>query len=282
MTIGTRLFSLLGTTLLSVFVSGAALASDDTWDQVKQTGIIRLGIIPDQRCYYWRNGENDAWKGFPIRFAQDAMQRLEAKMGRSLRLEFIPTSWSTVVLDLQAAKLDVFMGMGFTEERRRAINLFGPVYAVPNVIIPRKGFVASDKMADLNTPATRVSVVMGTTEEQETQERAPKATLRSMKSTAQVTLDVQSGNADVAIMTLVNGLTAVSSNSNLQDPLIAQPYSAVPSGGGTRKDGDDRFYHFLEAWSDDFRSSGRVKEAILGALNECGLDISRLPKDTKF
>lgn len=276
------MLSLLTAALLLVLLSGAALAANDTWDEVQQTGVIRLGIIPDQRCYYWRNGKRDEWKGFPTRFAQDAMQHLEAKMGRSLRLEFVPTSWSTVVLDLQAAKLDLFMGMGITEERRRAINLFGPVDAVPNVIIPRKGFVTSGKMSDLNTPTTRISVVMGTTEEQETQERAPKATLRSMRSTAQVTLDVQSGNADVAIMTLINGLTAVSSNSNLQDPLIAQPYSAVPSGGGTRKDGDDRFYHFLQGWSEDFRSSGRVKEAILGALNECGLDVSRLPKDTKF
>ena len=118
---------------------------------------------------------------------------------------------------------------------------------------------------------------MGSTDEQAAQKKLPKADIRSLKSTAEAILDIQSGNSKVMINTLLSGMQARKQTPNLAAPVVLQPVFSQPSTGGTRKDGDGRFAAFLDEWVKGYRSSGRSKQVIMEALQQAGLDTANLP-----
>ncbi len=177
----------------------------------------------------------------------------------------------------------MFVGLAITEERKRAVDMFGPLWSVPDVVIARKGVkIDGSRWEDFNKPDYRISVAMGTTTEQTAQTYTPKATIRSMKTTNDAILDIQSGKADLFVNTLISGLAAMKDNGNLTNIVVPEPLSAIPAGGILRKDGDGRLYRFIEDWSKQYHDSGKAQEVIYAELQACGLDTKLLPDNTKF
>ncbi len=262
-------------------VAFSAPASADAWEEVKERGVIRIGMIPQRACYYWRDNDNEDWKGFPVRMGNDATAALSEEMGRELSIEWVPTSWANVVLDLQSAKIDAFFGIGITEERQRAVDMFGPIYAVPEVLVVRKDSTIGNTWADLNKPEIRLTTSMGSTEEAAAKEHAPLAQLRLMQSGDLALLDVQSGNSDVQLETVITGLAGATKAGNLK-LLLLDPYTAPESGGAVRRDGVGRLLDFMQDWGQEYRDSGALQETILASLEECGLDVNMLPEGTRF
>ncbi|MBI1777995.1 MAG: transporter substrate-binding domain-containing protein [Proteobacteria bacterium] len=257
-----------------------ASAASGTWEQIARTGVLRVGIIPERPPYIYKQA--NAWKGFSIVMAEDLAQALSVAMEKEIKPEWVMTSWPTVILDLQANKLDVFFGFAFSEERKKAIDLFGPLYALPEVAVNAKGTSFGSNWSDYNKPGVTVAAAMGTTDEQAARQYLPKATIRAMKSMGEVVLDIQSGNSQAIITSAIVGLGAMSQNPNLASVNVLQPLSTTPSGGGVRKDGDGKLHSFIQGFSWTYRASGRSKQVIFEAMKELNMDISKLPADVRF
>ena len=252
-----------------------ARAANSSWQNILDSGVVRIGVLPSHAPYHDQQGGK--WVGFAIQMGLDCMAALSEAMKKPLRAEYVETSLANVILDLQADKLDLYFGLTASAERRRAVTLFGPIYELPECAINARGFNPGDKWEDYNKPSISVAVVMGSTDEQAAQKMLPKADIRSLKSTAEAILDIQSGNSKAMINTLLSGMQARKQTPNLAAPIVLQPLLTQPSTGGTRKDGDGKFGAFLDEWVKTYRSSGRSKQVIMEALAHFGLDTANLP-----
>src|SRR4051812_42721152 len=102
----------LAATKRALFLAGAAgaaagllgtrksMAATSLWDQVKATGVLRVAVISERPPYIVK-AETGGYKGFSITMAQDLAKALEVTMEKSIKLEWVTTTWPTAVLDLQ-------------------------------------------------------------------------------------------------------------------------------------------------------------------------------------
>lgn len=260
--------------------SAALAQSGSTWDKIAETGTLSVGLIPNRPPYQFEvDGKQE---GLAIQMGEDLAAALSKEFGKEITIAYETSTWSTLVLDIQSGRIDTFFGMSETPERKSALNMFGPLYSVPVVAITAGDALASSEWTALDKPETRISVVMGTTDEDAVRNYMPNATIRSMKGMAEAILDVQSGNSDALVTSVLLGINAMDKNPNFTEMTLLQPPHALPSGGGTRKDGDDRFADFVQKWSEEYRASGRVQEVILESLTQSGFGIEAIPAEVKF
>lgn len=277
----------VGALIVSLFLATAAFfaaapasAADATWDQVSKSGVVRIGVIPNRPPYFWQ--EDRQWVGFSAEMGKDLAKALSAALEKEIKPDFVITSWTTVILDLQANKIDAFFGLSFSEERKKAVQLAGPIYELPNVAINAKGFAPGERWTDYNNPQVKVAVVMGTTDEQAARKFLPMAEIRALKGMAEAVLDIQSGNAKTMVTTVLTGLGALKENKSLGTMNVLQPPHTLPSYGGTRRDGDGRFGAFLQGWATAYRQGGRSQRVIFEAMKQFGLDTGQIPKEVQF
>ena len=263
-----------------VAASWPARAASSTWDTIQQTGVMRFGVMRSHAPYH--DFQDGKWSGFAIQMGLDSMAEVGRAMQKELRAEYVETSFTTVILDLQSAKIDLYFGLTASPERAQAVNLIGPIYALPEVAINARSFNPGDQWADYDKPTVSVSVVLGSTDEQAARKMLPHADIRALKTTAESIMDIQSGHAQTTINTLLSGLQAAKRNPSLSSPIVLQPVISQPSTAGTRKDGDGKFAAFMDQWAKSYRESGRSKAVILEAMHEFGLDTASLPPTLQF
>jgi polar amino acid transport system substrate-binding protein len=274
------MFAALAFLVALVAAEPSAYAQNATWERIAKTGVVRIGVIPNRPPYYdMVNGE---WQGFTADMSRDVVKALSVAMDREIKPEWVLSNWTTVVLDLQAGKFDFFLGMALSEERKKALDMFGPIWSVPNVSINAANFNPGDTWEAYNKADVKVTVAMGTTDEQAARQFLPKATIRAMKATPEAVLDIQSGNAQAWVTTVLTGLGAMKENKNLANLVLLKPLYALPSGGGTRKDGDGRFHACMQGGGWAYKESGLSQKRIIDSMKQFGLDVSKLPENVKF
>jgi polar amino acid transport system substrate-binding protein len=256
------------------------LAADSSWDAIADGGVLRLGVLQNHAPYH--KLEDGKWIGFAVQMGRDLAQATGVAMKKELRVEYVETSLATVILDMQSNRLDVYFGLTASEERRKAVNLFGPIYELPECALNTYGFDPGDSWAAYDKPSVTVAVVLGSTDEQAARKMLPNAQIRALKSTSDAVLSIQAGNAQALIDTLLAGMQAHKQSPNLGAPVALQPLISQPSMGGTRRDGDGKFAAFCEDWAKQYRASGRAKQVILEAMQQAGLDASALPASLQF
>jgi len=272
--------SLLGGAAAGLFAVGTAKATDTSWDTIAASGVVRIGVLQSHAPYH--NFEDGHWAGFAVQMGLDCMQAVGSAMNKPLRAEYVETSLATVILDIQANKLDLYFGLTDSPERRRAISMFGPIYTLPECVINTHDFDPGTKWADYDKPSVSIAVVLGSTDEQAARKMLPNANIRALKSTSEAILDVQSGNSQATVNTVLSGMMAHLKTPNLGEPVVLEPLLSQPSMGGTRRDGDGKFASFCDGWAKDYRASGRAKEVILDAMRHYGMDTTKLPPTLQF
>jgi polar amino acid transport system substrate-binding protein len=278
--LGRRALITAGAGLMTGLATRPARAANSSWQTIADTGVLRFGVLPNHGPYH--DLQNGKWVGCAVQMGLDCMAALSDAMKKPLRATYVETSLANVILDLQANNLDLYFGLTSSPERQRAVTLFGPIYELPECAINNKGFNLGTDWTAYNKSSVSVAVVMGSTDEQAAQKMLPNANIRSLKSTAEAILDIQSGNSQTMINTLLSGMMAVKQTPNLTSPVVLQPLVTQPSTGGTRKDGDGKFGAFLQDWAKTYRSSGRAKQVILEAMQHFDLDASHLPPTLQF
>jgi len=268
--------------LMSMPGSAAAQTQQSIWDKLQSSGIMHAMVLVDTRPGSWKDVSRGTYHGYYVTLAQAIAEDLSKTMGKPIKVEFVETTWGTLVLDLQSAKIDLSFGMGVTPERLRAIDMAGPIYEQAECLVNRKGLEGLKTWADYNKPEIRISVTTGTTDEKAAKELAPNATILSFKDPAQTILAVQAGRADAVINTTLVCLDIKKKNPDFGRIVFPTPMPSFPSSTGMRKDGDRRFYTFVQAWAEKNRANGTTKKLIVDALREAGLNPDELPADFSF
>jgi len=163
-------------------------------DEIIQRGTLRVGLTGDYRPFSIK-AEDGSFSGLDV----DQAQSLAAGLG--VKLEIVPTTWPTLMSDLQAGKFDVGMG-GITETLERAKTAFfsTPVMRSGKTPIARcadKG--RYETLADIDKPDVKVITNPGGTTEKFDRAHLHAAQIIVFPSNAQIFDELAAGHADVMI-----------------------------------------------------------------------------------
>lgn len=261
--------------LASVGIAGSAQAASSVWEEINSSKTLKACVTQ-----YSPNSFKDLsgnWKGFVPAMAAD----LAKTMG--VKLELVETTWKTVVLDVQSSRCHVILGLTATPERALAMDFAGPIYSTIFSYAPRRGLANPPKTwEELSKPENKVSVLMGTSQEQVLMRYAPKASRTSLQSVEDAVLAVQSNRVDFYMGAFFDILAAKAKGPALGEIVVPTPQYATPSYAGVRYDSDGRFVKFLQRWAENARFMGKTKGWIVDAVVAAGAKESDIPAGIEF
>jgi len=264
----------LGMVLAST-VSMANAQDGGVWGKVTSSGELNCGVLTDHIPASWKPAGTEKYLGYIPNFCRAIAPALAKDIGKEIKINYVPTSWATVVLDTQSGRIDLAGGLSVTEERKKAVDMPGPAYVLSDTILVRKGFPVYKTWEEYNKPEVRSANTTGTSTERTSLKLLPKAEQLSFKDRPSMLLAMQSGRADITVSAFVAALGAMKEAPELFGGwVVPEPRNDQPSAFGVRKDGDGRFAAWLQKWSDAARADGTVQELLRDALAEGGLDVS--------
>ncbi len=266
--------------LPALLSSPAEAQVGSTWDRIAAQKVMKVGLIPNRPPYQYKSGNDQ--EGLAIQMGKDLAAAVGKEMKAEIKIDYVQSTWGTIVLDIQAGNIDVFFGMTDSQERRKAISMFGPLYSVPVVALNAQGFAPGDKWADYDKENVTIATILGTTDDEVAKQIIKKAKIKSLRALAEAALDVQSGRSQALFTSLLIGLDASTKAPNTGKLILLQPVQSAPSGGGATRDADGKFATFAQKWSEEYRKSGRVQTVITDAIAKSGLPVDKLPAGVQF
>lgn len=260
---------------IAISSAGPAAASDSVWNQIMQEKKLKACVTQ-----YPPNSFKDTsgnWNGFVPSMAKD----LAETMG--VDLELVETTWRTVVLDIQSDRCHVILGATATPERALAIDFAGPIYSTIFSLAAGRGVTdAPQTWEGLNKPENRISVLMGTSQEQVLNRYLPNATKIALQTVDDAVLAVQTGRADYYMGALFDILAAKGKGPVLGDMIIPQPQYSTPSYAGVRYDDDGKLVKFIGRWAEYRRFMGNTTDWIIDAVVATGSKREDIPSGVNF
>ncbi len=175
--------------LLAVAVPARAQA---VLDAILARGVVRVGLTGDYRPFSIKD-EAGRFEGLDVDMAESLAK------GLGVRLEIVPTSWPTLLPDLQNQRYDIGMG-GITVTLDRAKTAFFsvPVMRSGKTPIARCADQARfASLADIDRPGVRVITNPGGTNERFARAHVKQADIIVFPSNAAIFDELVASHADV-------------------------------------------------------------------------------------
>ena len=175
--------------------ASAAASPSNRLDEILARGTLRVGTTGDYKPFSARTGPGDTFIGLDIALAAD----LAKSMG--VRLQLVPTTWSTMMADLVDRRFDVAMGgVSVSLERQKKAYFSTPYLRDGKTPIARCADAAKyQTLADIDRPGVRLIVNPGGTNERFDRANAPHATLVVHPDNVTIFDRLAAGDADVMI-----------------------------------------------------------------------------------
>ena len=260
---------------LPLLAAPAWAEGGDTLARVQRTGVLRIGAVPAQPPYSWKALDGGEWRGFLPEIARDLAHELGATV------EPVESSWGSGVLDLQAGRVDIFFGLAPTPARAEAVDFTHPFYQNAFALVARRGF-DPHTWSDLDDPAVRVAVEIGTSYDQAVPQLCPKATALRLRTNNDASLAVQAGRADCQILVVVFALTQLTRNPTLGHLVVPEPVFGATTNAIVAKEPGGRFLGAVNAWIDRRRSEGALRAALVRNLEASGVPAAMVPPQLLF
>lgn len=246
--------------LLSVPVAFAdcANAGDDVLGHIRQSGTLRVATTGDYRPFSFQ-----APDGTRAGIDVDVAQALAAELG--VKLEWIDTTWPTLLGDLANQRYDIAMsGISMTPERAAAGCLSAPYFTTGKTILARCELKQRYTTLDqLNQPAATVIVNPGGTNEQFVRTHLPRAHVIVNPDNRSIFAALAAGAADVMITDAVEAQLEAAAHPQLCLPTdtiferVDKVYLMPP---------DQAWRKWIDAWLERLHASGRFDAIASGHL----------------
>ena len=263
----------------AAFMIGSARAessAESTLERVTRTKQLRMAVISGSPPYFVKDLVNGVWSGAAIDMAKGIAGVWDAE------LVMVETTWGNSVLDVQANKIDIALGLNPTPQRALAIGFTQPYIIGPFGCIAREGFTPRT-WGDLNKPEVRIVFDVGSLHETCARRFAPKAQLTGYKGIDDCVLALQSGRADAEILAATIGLSTVGRNPTLGPfHLLTSPNVSLPACYGVQREPDTRFVQVVNAWIDFNRGIGTIREQMIKGLGLAGVTPEQVPAELSF
>ena len=253
---GKQIFRLLsGLCLLVILVFTACSTSPDSLSAVRSRGVLLVGATGDYRPMSYLEPETGKYVGFDAALAED----LSAALG--VRLEFVPTSWPTLMDDTLAGKFDVAVcGITITSARKELALMSDGYLGNGKTVLCRAE--DADKFTGLDAidrPEVRVMENPGGLNEKFARANLPHAALIIHPVNEEIPGLVASGKADVMITEILEAEYYVSQDPRLAAPLLNKPFTRGELGF-LLPPGSEPLLEYVNAFIAKERESGRLDE----------------------
>jgi len=161
-------------------------------DDIAARGVLRVGSTGDYKPFSYRPAGGE-FMGMDVELADELAQAL------GVRLQLVPTTWSTLLADLGADKFDLALsGVSVTAERQRLALFSVPYLHDGKTPITRCENVARfQTLAQIDQPGVRLIVNPGGTNERYARAQAPRAQLTVYPDNVTIFGQIVSGAADL-------------------------------------------------------------------------------------
>ncbi|MDO5132848.1 MAG: transporter substrate-binding domain-containing protein [Eubacteriales bacterium] len=223
--------------------------------EIRSRGTLLVGTAGDYRPMSYLEPETGAYWGFDTELAEDLADEL------GVEIEYVPTSWPTLMEDTLAGKFDLAVcGITITEARKeQALMSEGYLGNGKTVLCRAEDAGKYTSLEAVNRPEVRVMVNPGGLNEQFARKNLPDATLVIHDVNQEIPGLIASGEADVMITEIMEAAYYVGQDGRLAAPLIYEPFTNGELGMLMPKGSED-LLEYVNEFLEDERQSGRLDE----------------------
>ena len=223
--------------------------------EIRERGVLRVGTAGDYQPMSFLDPDTGSYTGFDAELAAD----LAAVLG--VDLEYVETSWPTLMADTLAGKFDLAIcGITVTEARQeQALMSDGYLGNGKTVLCRAEDADKYTSLEAINRPDVRVMENPGGLNEKFARENLPDAELIIHDINQEIPALVAAGEADVMITETMEAAYYVGQDSRLAAPLIYEPFTygqlgiLMPKGSGN-------LLTFVNAFLAEEEANGRLDE----------------------
>ena len=218
-------------------------------------GVLRVGTAGDYMPMSYLDPETGDYVGFDAELAED----LAAALG--VKVQYIETSWPTLMEDTLAGKFDLAVcGITITEARKeQALMSEGYLGNGKTVLCRAEDAARYTSLEAINRPEVRVMENPGGLNEKFARENLPDATLIIHPVNQEIPGLVAAGEADVMITEIMEAGYYVGQDSRLAAPLIYEPFTHGELGI-LMPPGSEELLAYVNDFLEAEKESGRLEE----------------------
>ena len=218
-----------------IFISYLILITNKTFnskikDYMKQSkssnSILKVGTTGDYKPVSFYNKDTNTYEGIDIELSQ-----LYAKE-HNLKINFVPTSWPTLLEDTMNNKFDfAICGITITEKRQQnALMTIGYLTAGKTFLMRKEDVDKYKSIEDVNRSNVRVMINPGGTNEQFALANLKSANIIVHQVNEEIPGLISKGEADIMVTEVMEGLVYIKEFDNLAVPLYRTPFTNNPIG----------------------------------------------------
>ena len=238
-------------------------------EEIKERNVLRVGTAGDYQPMSYLDPDTGKYVGFDAELAEDLAQAL------GVELEYVETSWPTLMADTLAGKFDLAIcGITITDARKEQALMSEGYFGNGKTVLCRAE--DADKYVSLeaiNRPEVRVMENPGGLNEKFARENLPDASITIHNVNQEIPGLVATGEADVMITEIMEAGYYVSQDNRLAAPLIFEPFTHGQLGVMMPK-GSEALLAYVNAFLEAEKKAGRIEalgeQYIYGAINQAG------------
>ena len=204
-------------------------------EKIREHGVLKVGTTGDYKPMSYI----DPVTGDYIGYDADLARELAAAL--NVEIEFVTTSWPTLMKDTLSGKFDLAIcGITITDARKDQALMSDPYLENGKTILCRAEDACKYMSLDgINRSGVRVMVNPGGLNEEFARQNLPHATLMIHDSNQEIPDMIATGMADVMITEVIEADYYVGQNERLAAPLINEPFTDGKFGILMPKGSDD-------------------------------------------
>ena len=224
-------------------------------EDIQSRGYLLVGTTGDYKPMSYLNKDTGEYEGFDT----EASALLAQSLG--VKVQYVPTTWSTLTADTLAGKFDIAMcGITRTFARQQKMALSNGYLVFGKTILVRNEDAKKFKsLADINKKNVRVMVNPGGTNEKFALSNLPNCNLIVHPQNAEIPNLVAEGKADVMITETMEARRYVRDNAKLAAPLIDEPFTRN-NFGILMQQGDQIFLNYVNMWMEELKFNGTLEK----------------------
>ena len=223
--------------------------------KIKKDGVLRVGATGDYQPMSFLDPSTGTYVGFDVALAEDLAESLGVKV------EYVPTSWPTLMEDTLAGKFDLALcGITITDARKeQALMSDGYLGNGKTVLCRAEDAGIYTSLEAINRPEVRVMENPGGLNEKFARENLPEAELIIHDVNEEIPGLIAQGEADVMITEILEAGYYCAKDGRLAAPLINDPFTRGQLGA-LLPNGSEELLEYVNAFIAKERESGRLEE----------------------
>lgn len=224
-------------------------------EAIKKRGVIRVGTAGDYQPMSYFDPNTETYVGFDAELAQDLANDL------GVEIEYVKTSWPTLMEDTLAGKFDLAIcGITITDVRKdEALMSEGYLGNGKTVLCRTEDADKYLSLDAINKPEVKVMENPGGLNEKFARENLPDATLIIHDVNQEIPGLIAEGEADVMITETMEAGYYVGLDERLAAPLIYEPFNHGELGILMPKENEE-LLKYVNVFLEKEKNSGRIDE----------------------